>query len=106
MQLGSVLLTDQRWKTNTVSERYTKWNTHQPFAAIPENRSDFCFYTSTTSSKRCVTSEVFLFGVSTVFELVVVLVASRRQQTHSGLRQQVLQLTAQQVQQRLQHLRT
>lgn len=45
MQLGSVLLTDQRWKTNTVSERYTKWNTHQPFAAIPENRSDFCFFT-------------------------------------------------------------
>lgn len=52
------------------------------------------------------TSEIFLLGVCAVLLLVVLVVAPRGQQADPRLRQQVLQLAAQQVQQRLHHLRT
>lgn len=51
-----------------------------------------------------LTSEIFLLRVCTIVVLGVVVVASRGEETDSGLRQQVLQLAAQQVQQRLHHL--
>lgn len=64
---------------------------------------------SRTTRDASLTSEIFLLRVGAVVVLAVVVlavvvVASGGQETDPGLGQQVLQLTAQQVQQRLHHL--
>lgn len=52
------------------------------------------------------TSKIFLLRVCTIVVFDVVLATSRGEETDSSLRQQVFQLTAQQVQQGLHHLCT
>lgn len=59
-----------------------------------------------TTGNSLLTSEIFLLRVCTVVMFVVVMVISGGERDDSSLRQQVLQLTAQQIQQRLHHLRT